>query len=96
MSAAKTLFLRDAELVKASLAIVKSDDFAKLIMYSMAEFASRLPTTDQLIGANQFVNTLRGMVDSDEMEQVNIGPDLNHDLDVKRKSIAEPTQQEKK
>ena len=90
MSAAKTLFLRDDNLVKASLAILKSDDFAKLVMFATVEFVNLDPTADQIIGMNKFLRTLRGMVDSEEVEPVVVGPELLHNLDVTRKSIAEP------
>jgi hypothetical protein len=91
MSAARTLFLRDGELVKASLAVLKSDNFSKLVMYAMAEFTSLNPTTDQIIGVNRFLSTLRGMADSEEVEQAVIGPELTHDLDIKRKVLGEDT-----
>lgn len=87
MSAAKTLFLRDPNLVKAALAITKGDDFAKILVFARAEFSSNNPTYEQIVGANRFINTLMNLPDSEDVKWEEVSSGIDHDLEVKRKTF---------
>lgn len=88
--APKTQFLRQRDLVKASLAILKSDAFEQLMVYAKAEFASRNPNNEQMTGANEFERTLLNMVNSGEIPAEFPSPGLEHNLDVKRQELSNP------
>lgn len=88
--APKQLFLRNQDLVKASLAITKSDTFELLLTYAKAEFASRNPNNEQMTGANEFVRTLINMTESGDIAVDFPQPGLEHNLDVKRKELSNP------
>jgi hypothetical protein len=77
---AKSEFLRDAERVKATLAITKSDLFQTLLIHTKAEFASWGPTEAQMQGANMFERILLNMPDKGEDIAPIPSPLITHDL----------------
>lgn len=87
MAAPKELFLRNKELVKEALAILKSDAFAQILVFAKAEFASRNPTNEQMTGGNVFESTLINLVEGVEPPQEFPTPGLQHNLEVKRNEL---------
>ena len=69
-------------LVKASLAILKSDSFEQLMVYAKAEFASHNPTNEQMTGANTFERVLLDMVNRGGEVIEFPTPGLEHNLEV--------------
>lgn len=86
--APKDQFLRQTELVKASLAILKSDSFEQLMVYAKAEFASHNPTNEQMTGANTFERVLLDMVNRGGEVIEFPTPGLEHNLEVERAELS--------
>ena len=82
MASSKEYFLRDDNDVKAALAITKSPIFDKMIAFARAEMSQLNPTSDQLLGANKFIEVLSSLPDEDaeQIEPINSG--LKHDLSI--------------
>jgi len=85
--APKELFQRSKDNVKQGLAIVKHDMFDMLITFAKSEFATRNPTNEQMVGANEFIRTLYSMVDPIDIPIEFPQPGLEHNLDVARKEL---------
>lgn len=87
MGASKTEYCRNKEDVAAALGIVKSDQFAKLIIYAKAEFNEYLPSTEQCRGAELFERILRTMADVDSAPPTWPDGGLDHNLEVPNRDV---------
>jgi hypothetical protein len=89
MASSKELYIRssDDESLKKIIGIVKSMDFEKLVVHARAEFSERFcPSSEQLTGANNFINVLINLADEEAPEPAWVESGLKHDLSVPERS----------
>lgn len=69
MISPKTLFLQQEELAKWHLSLVKSDNFEKSVVIAMAQMMTEHPSSDQIRGANRFLDLFIGLSHKEEPEK---------------------------
>lgn len=89
MGQSKDLYLRDRKEANRALAITKGEVFDRLVTFSLAEFASRNPSQEEMKGANAFANILRTLPEESAGEVPPISTGLTHDLSVPVKTLGD-------
>jgi hypothetical protein len=85
MASSKELYIRSSsdDTLVSIITTLKSMDFEKLIVHARAEFSERFcPSSEQLTGANNFINVLLNLADEEAPEPEWVQSGLRHDFSI--------------
>lgn len=83
MDAAKTIFLRNDELVREAQKLLNSPTFESILLFARSSFMETTRPQEQVEGANAFLQKMLDLVE-EPVEVPDVSSGLDHELKIPR------------